>query len=87
MAEQKPWASVKDVANDLGIAKDMVLEDPLWLGLVHALSVDHFGLMLRIDAVGTRTRRFCPGIIVTAAQVDRLIDVLHRAANLWAGGA
>lgn len=54
------------------IKKDMVLEGPLWPEPVRVLSVDHFGTMLQVDAVGTRTRQFYAGIIVTAAQADEL---------------
>ena len=54
------------------IEKDMVLEGPLWPEPVRVLSVDHFGTMMQVDAVGTRTRQFYPGIIVTAAQADAL---------------
>lgn len=54
------------------IEKDMVLEGPLWPEPVRVLSVDHFGTMLQVDAVGTRSRQFYPGIIVTAAQAETL---------------
>ena len=54
------------------IEKDMVLEGPLWPEPVRVLRVDHFGTMLQVDAVGTRSRQFYPGIIVTAAQVETL---------------
>ena len=54
------------------IEKDMVLEGPLWPEPVRVLSVDHYGTMIQVDAVGTRSRQFYPGIIVTAAQVDGL---------------
>lgn len=54
------------------IEKDMVLEGPLWPEPVRVLSVDHYGTMLQVDAVGTRSRQFYPGIIVTAAQVQGL---------------
>ncbi|NCA71731.1 MAG: hypothetical protein EOM91_16960 [Sphingobacteriia bacterium] len=54
------------------IAKDMVLAGPVWPEPVRVLGVDHFGTMLQVDAVGTRTRQLYPGIIVTAAQVEAL---------------
>src|SRR5690606_19231653 len=54
------------------IEKDMVLEGPLWPEPVRVLSVEHFGTMLQVDAVGTRSRQFYAGIIVTAAQVETL---------------
>ena len=54
------------------IEKDMVVQGPLWPEPVRVLSVEHFGTMLQVDAVGTRSRQFYPGIIVTAAQADAL---------------
>jgi superfamily II DNA or RNA helicase len=54
------------------IEKDTVLEGLLWPEPVRVLSVEHFGTLLQVDAVGTRTRQFYPGIIVTAAQADGL---------------
>ncbi|MGB5735357.1 MAG: helicase-related protein, partial [Thiohalocapsa sp.] len=57
------------------IEKDMVLQGPLWPEPVRVLGVEHFGAMLQIDAVGTRTRQFYPGIIVTAEQAEGLTIV------------
>ena len=39
--------------------------------LLH-LSVDHYGTMIQVDAVGTRSRQFYPGIIVTVSQANAL---------------
>jgi len=63
------------------IEKDSVLEGPLWPEPVRVLSVEHFGTLLQVDAVGTRTRQFYPGIIVTAAQADGL-KVLSSAKGM-----
>lgn len=63
------------------LEKNMVIEGPLWPEPVRVLSVDHFGTMLQVDAVGTRTRQFYPGIIVTAAQVEAL-KVLSSAKGM-----
>jgi len=63
------------------LEKNMVIEGPLWPEPVRVLSVDHFGTMLQVDAVGTRTRQFYPGIIVTAAQVEAL-KVLSSARGM-----
>ncbi len=54
------------------IEKNMVVEGPLWPEPVRVLTVEHFGTMLQVDAVGTRSRQFYPGIIVTARQVGTL---------------
>ena len=63
------------------LEKNMVIEGPLWPEPVRVLSVDHFGSMLQVDAVGTRTRQFYPGIIVTAVQVEAL-KVLSSAKGM-----
>ncbi len=63
------------------LEKNMVIEGPLWPEPVRVLSVEHFGTMLQVDAVGTRTRQFYPGIIVTAAQVEAL-KVLSSAKGM-----
>jgi hypothetical protein len=63
------------------LEKNMVIEGPLWPEPVRVLSVDHFGTMLQVDAVGTRTRQFYPGIIVTGAQVEAL-KVLSSAKGM-----
>jgi superfamily II DNA or RNA helicase len=63
------------------LEKNMVIEGPLWPEPVRVLNVDHFGTMLQVDAVGTRTRQFYPGIIVTAAQVEAL-KVLSSAKEM-----
>ena len=63
------------------IAKDMVLEGSLWPEPVRVLSVEELGAMLQVDAVGTRTQQFYPGVIVTAAQLDGL-EVLSSASGL-----
>lgn len=63
------------------LEKNMVIEGPLWPEPVRVLSVDLFGTMLQVDAVGTRTRQFYPGIIVTAAQVEAL-KVLSSAKGM-----
>lgn len=63
------------------IEKDMVVQGPLWPEPVRVLSVEHFGTMLQVDAVGTRSRQFYPGIIVTAAQVDAL-NVVSSARGM-----
>src|SRR5689334_14943635 len=57
------------------IQKDVVLEGPLWPEPVRVLSLDRFGALLQIDAVGMRTRRFYPGVIVTEVQADSLTVV------------
>ena len=67
------------------IEKDMVLEGPLWPEPVRVLSVDHFGTMLQVDAVGTRSRQFYPGIIVTAAAAripEPLLDQLDEGGRM-----
>lgn len=61
--------------------KDTVIEGPLWPEPVRVLSVDRFGTMLQVDAVGMRTRQFYPGIIVTAVQVEAL-KVLSSAKGM-----
>ncbi|WP_271594379.1 helicase-related protein [Bradyrhizobium sp. CCBAU 65884] len=63
------------------LEKDMVIEGPLWPEPVRVLSVDHFGTMLQVDAVGMRTRQFYPGIIVTIVQVEAL-KVLSSAKGM-----
>ena len=50
------------------LEKDMVVEGPLWPEPVRVLNVEVFGTMLQVDAVGTRTRQFYPGIIITEGQ-------------------
>lgn len=63
------------------LEKNMVIEGPLWPEPVRVLSVDQFGTMLQVDAVGTRSRQFYPGIIVTEAQ-RQLLKVLSSAKDL-----
>lgn len=63
------------------LEKNMVIEGPLWPEPVRVLSVDHFGTMLQVDAVGTRTRQFYPGIIVTEAQAESL-KILSSAKGM-----
>jgi len=63
------------------LEKDMVVQGPLWPEPVRVLSVEHFGTMLQVDAVGTRSRQFYPGIIVTAAQADAL-NVVSSARGM-----
>lgn len=65
----------------VALEKNMVIEGPLWPEPVRVLSVEHFGTMLQVDAVGTRTRQFYPGIIVTAAQIEAL-KVLSSAKGM-----
>lgn len=65
----------------VALEKNMVIEGPLWPEPVRVLSVEHFGTMLQVDAVGTRTRQFYPGIIVTAAQGEAL-KVLSSAKGM-----
>lgn len=69
------------------LEKNMVIEGPLWPEPVRVLGVDHFGTMLQVDAVGTRTRQFYPGIIVTAAQVEALKVISNAKGMDFSGDA
>lgn len=71
----------------LVLEKNMVIEGRLWPEPVRVLSVDHFGTMLQVDAVGTRTRQFYPGIIVTAAQVAALKVISSARGMDFSGDA
>ncbi len=59
----------------------MVVEGPLWPEAVRVLGVEAFGTMLQVDAVGTRSRQFYPGIIVTEGQRG-LLKVMSAAGGI-----
>ena len=63
------------------LEKDMVVEGPLWPEAVRVLGVEAFGTMLQVDAVGTRSRQFYPGIIVTEGQRG-LLKVMSAAGGI-----
>jgi superfamily II DNA or RNA helicase len=56
----------------VSLEKGMILEGQLWPEPVRVLSVERFGTMFQVDSVGTRSRQFYSGIIVTATQAEGL---------------
>ncbi len=71
----------------LALTKDMVVEGPLWPEPVRILTVEQFGSMLQVDAVGSRSRQFYPGVIVTETQVGALKIISSATGMDFSGDA
>ena len=54
------------------LVRDMIVEGAMWPEPVRVLSVERFGSMIQVDAVGTSSRQFYPAIIVTDEQLGAL---------------
>ena len=71
----------------LALTKGMVVEGPLWPEPVRILTVEQFGSMLQVDAVGSRSRQFYPGVIVTETQVGALKIISSATGMDFSGDA